>query len=205
MGEFFRAELKDRFLKYALDRRDYFEVRTLYDEFLRPNYSHDFVEKLIKEIQEYDAGLLDIMGGNGVEIFMLASTKNTQQFLNAGGFKDMHVKEEEKWDTLLNQLAPSSKISRDEGKISQKTSGKNKREKTLLIVLISAIGISFVFTLFSLIYNFLLKPEYVPADEFERKLEQVRAEYIQDNEKLKSELERTQMIIDSLQKSADAN
>lgn len=205
MGEFFKAELKDRFLKYAVGRSDYFEVKTLYNEFLSPNYSLGFVEKLIREIQEYDAGLLDIMGGNGVEIFMLASTKNTQQFLSAGGFKDMHVKEEEKWDTFLNQLAPISQISRDEGQVFQKTSGKNRKEKTLLIVLISAIGISFAFTLFSLIYNSLLKPEYVPTDEFERKLEQVRAEYIQENEKLKSELERTQMIVDSLQKSSPAN
>ena len=87
MGEFFKAELKDRFLKYALQRRDYFEIKTLYDEFLSPNYNLDFVGKLIREIQEYDSSLLDIMGGNGVEIFMMASTSKTQQFLDTGGFK----------------------------------------------------------------------------------------------------------------------
>ena len=104
MGEFFKAELKDRFLEYALERRDYFEVRVLYDEFLRPNYSMDFVYKLIKEIQEYDSELLDIMAGNGVAMFMLASTSKTQNFLNEGGFMDMHVVEEEKWDTFLTNF-----------------------------------------------------------------------------------------------------
>nr|WP_298791095.1 hypothetical protein [uncultured Allomuricauda sp.] len=197
MGEFFKAELKDRFLKYALQRRDYFEIKTLYDEFLSPNYNLDFVGKLIREIQEYDSSLLDIMGGNGVEIFMMASTSKTQQFLDSGGFKDMHVKEEEKWDALLNQLA-SNKQAQEDTQLLKSTSPKNKREKTLLIILILAIGISFVFTLFSLIYDTLLKPEYVPADEFERKLEQVRSQYIQENERLTQELKQTQAIIDSL-------
>lgn len=204
MGEFFKAELKDRFLKYALQRRDYFEIKTLYDEFLSPNYNLDFVGKLIREIQEYDSSLLDIMGGNGVEIFMMASTSKTQQFLNTGGFKDMHVKEEEKWDALLNQLA-SNKQAQEDTQLLKSTSPKNKREKTLLIILISAIGISFVFTLFSLIYNTLLKPEYVPADEFERKLEQVRYQYIQENERLAQELKQTQAIIDSLRGSNSAD
>ncbi|WP_422861547.1 hypothetical protein [Flagellimonas sp. W118] len=204
MGEFFKAELKDRFLKYALQRRDYFEIKTLYDEFLSPNYNLDFVGKLIREIQEYDSSLLDIMGGNGVEIFMMASTSKTQQFLNTGGFKDMHVKEEEKWDALLNQLA-SNKQAQEDTQLLKSTSPKNKREKTLLIILISAIGISFVFTLFSLIYNTLLKPEYVPADEFERKLEQVRSQYIQENERLTQELKQTQAIIDSLRGSNSAD
>lgn len=200
MGEFFKAELKDRFLKYALQRRDYFEIKTLYDEFLSPNYNLDFVGKLIREIQEYDSSLLDIMGGNGVEIFMMASTSKTQQFLDIGGFKDMHVKEEEKWDALLNQLA-SNKQAQEDTQLLKSTSPKNKREKTLLIILISAIGISFVFTLFSLIYDSLLKPEYVPADEFERKLEQIRSQYIQENDRLAQELKQTQAIIDSLKRS----
>lgn len=204
MGDFFKAELKDRFLKYALQRKDYFEIRTLYDEFLSPNYSLDFVTKLIREIQQYDTNLLDVMGGNGVEIFIVASTSMTQQFLDTGGFKDMHVKEEEKWDTFLNQLAPNPELSK-ETRLLKTSSPKNNRERTLLILLISAIGISFVFTLFSLLYNTLFKPDYVPADEFERKLNQVRAQYKQENERLTNELKQTQTIIDSLKKSTSVD
>ncbi|WP_190809462.1 hypothetical protein [Flagellimonas sp. S3867] len=200
MGDFFKAEIKDRFLKYALERSDYFEIKTLYEEFLSPNYSLDFVGKLIREIQEFDPTLLDIMGGNGVEIFMIASTPKTEQFLKAGGFKDMHIKEEEKWDAFLGQLAPHPQMSKEETQLLKRTSPKHKKEKTLLIILISAIGISFVFTLLSLIYNGLLKPEYVPADEFERKLEQVRSQYIQENKRLAAELEETRIIIDSLKR-----
>lgn len=200
MGEFFKAELKDRFLEYALKRRDYFEIQVLYDEFLRPNYSLKFVEKLIKEIREYDSDLLDVMSGNGVQIFMLASTPNTHLFLNEGGFKDMHLKEEEKWDVFFDQLSGSRKLSKDEKKLLKKNSSSLKREKTLLITMISAIVISFLFTLFSILKSTLLEPEYVPVDEFEQKLEQVRIEYLQKNERLEKELEKANSVIDSLSK-----
>ena len=84
MSEFFKAELKDRFLEYALERSDYFQIYTLYDEFLRPNYSLEYVQKLVREILAYDSTLLDVMGGNGLDIFMLASTSSTEDFLEEG-------------------------------------------------------------------------------------------------------------------------
>lgn len=201
MGEFFKAELKDRFLQYALERRDYFEIQTLYDEFLRPNYNLKFVEKLIKEIRDYDVTLLDVMGGNGAEIFMLASTPKTHLFIQEGGFKDMHVREEEKWDVFLDQLSSNRKLSKDEKELLKKSSPTHKKEKTLLIVLISAIAISFLFTLFSILKNTFLEPDYVPLDEFERKLEQVRLQHIQENARLEKELEKARISIDSLLKA----
>ncbi|WP_435623089.1 hypothetical protein [Flagellimonas sp.] len=198
MGEFFKSELKDRFLQYALERRDYFEAQVLYDEFLRPNYSLDFAKKLIKEIRDYNPELLDIMSGNGVEIFMLASTPKTEDFLMDGGFLDMHVKEEEKWDTFLNQLSGNRKLSKDEKKLLKKNSPTLKREKNLLTVLIAAVIISFLFTLYSILNNTFLKPEYVPKDEFERRLEQVESQYKLENERLVKELAKAQDTIDSL-------
>jgi len=202
MGEFFKAELKDRFLEYALGRKDYFEIQVLYAEFLSPGYNLEFVEKLIREIQEYDPNLLDIMSGNGAEIFMLASTPNTHGFINEGGFKDMHIREEEKWDAFLGQVSDNRKLSRDERKLLKKNSPVFKREKKLLILLISAIVISFLFTLFSILKGTLLEPEYVPADEFERKMEQFREQYMQENERLTQELKEAQVIIDSLKTSS---
>ena len=198
MGEFFKSELKDRFLEYALERRDYFEAQVLYDEFLRPNYSLDFAKKLIREIRDYNPELLDIMSGNGVEIFMLASTPKTEEFLMDGGFLDMHVKEEEKWDTFLNQLSGSRKLSKDEKELLQKNSPALKREKNLLVLLISAVVISFLFTLYSILNNTFLRPEYVPKDEFERRLEQVESQYRLENERLAKELAKAQDTIDSL-------
>lgn len=198
MGEFFKSELKDRFLEYALERRDYFEAQVLYDEFLRPNYSLDFAKKLIREIRDYNPELLDIMSGNGVEIFMLASTPKTEEFLMDGGFLDMHVKEEEKWDTFLNQLSGSRKLSKDEKELLQKNSPALKREKNLLVLLISAVVISFLFTLYSILNNAFLRPEYVPKDEFERRLEQVESQYQLENERLAKELAKAQDTIDSL-------
>ncbi len=202
MGEFFKAELKDRFLEYALGRRDYFEIQVLYDEFLSPGYNLEFVEKLVKEIQDYDSNLLDIMSGNGVEIFMLASTPNTHLFINDGGFKDMHIKEEEKWDVFLDQVSNNRKLSKDERKLLKKNSPVLKREKKILILLISAIVISFLFTLFSILKGTLLEPEYVPVDEFERKMEQFQEQYIQENERLIQGLREAQMVIDSLKTSS---
>ncbi|NAY93025.1 hypothetical protein GTQ34_13960 [Muricauda sp. JGD-17] len=197
MSEFFKAELKDRFLEYALERKDYFEIQTLYDEFLRPNYDLQFVEKLVKEIQEYDSELLDIMSGNGQEIFMLASTSYTQGFLNEGGFMEMYVKEEEKWDTFLDQLSNDRKLSKDEKQLLKKNSAGLKREKNLLITLIVAIGISFLFTIVSIFKATFLEPEYVPLDDFERKMEQLQLQYLDENQQLKARLKQQQATLDS--------
>lgn len=200
MSEFFKAELKDRFLEYALERSDYFEIQTLYDEFLRPNYSLQFVEKLVREILDYDPNLMDVMSGNGMEMFMLASTPSTQDFLDEGGFMDMYVKEEEKWDVFLDQLSSTRKLTKDEKKLIKKSNPVLKREKTLLILLISAITISFLFTLASIFKETLLEPDYVPADEFERKIQQLQEQYIQENQRLQSELNQAERALDSLTK-----
>ena len=205
MSEFFKAELKDRFLEYALERRDYFEIQTLYDEFLRPNYDLRFVERLVREIQQYDSGLLDIMSGNGQEMFMLASTSVTQDFLHEGGFMEMYVKEEEKWDTFLNQLSNNRKLSKDEKQLLKKNSPGLKREKKLLLALIAAIAISFLFTVFSIFKSTFFEPEYVPLDEFERKVEQLELEYIEENQQLKTQLERQRLLLDSLNSNKPDN
>lgn len=199
MSEFFKAELKDRFLEYALERSDYFEIQTLYDEFLRPNYSLQYVEKLVREIQEYDSDLLDIMSGNGMEIFLLASTPSTQDFLDEGGFMRMYVSEEEKWDVFLDQLSSKPKRSNDEKKYPTKGATPLRRERTLLVLLLSAIGVSFVLTLYSFFKEILFEPEYVPADEFDRKVEQLEGQYLLENQRLRAELEDTKRILDSLQ------
>ncbi|WP_421804278.1 hypothetical protein [Flagellimonas sp.] len=200
MSEFFKAELKDRFLEYALDRNDYFEVQALYDEFLRPNYSLDYVQKLVKEIQEYDESLLDVMGGNGSDIFMLASTATTQDFLEEGGFMHLYVKEEEKWDAFLEHLSSTPKLTKSEKKLLKQNNPQLKREKFMLFGLIGAVAISFLFTLISIFNETLLKPEYVPADEFQRKMNQLQEQYILENERLKLELREAQRVLDSLEK-----
>ncbi|MDC6386475.1 hypothetical protein D2V93_05235 [Flagellimonas taeanensis] len=196
MSEFFKAELKDRFLEYALDRSDYFEIQTLYDEFLRPNYSLQYVERLVREILEYDPSLLDVMSGNGMDIFMLASTSSTEDFLEDGGFMDMYVKEEEKWDVFLDQLSSTRKPSNTQNKLFKAPS--LKKEKTLLMVLISAIAMSFLFTVISIFKETFLEPEYVPADEFKRKMELLQEQYLQENVRLQSELKQALSVLDSL-------
>ncbi|NDV16253.1 hypothetical protein GO009_09465 [Muricauda sp. TY007] len=199
MSEFFKAELKDRFLEYALERNDYFQVQTLYDEFLRPNYSLEYAQKLVQEIQTYDPDLLDIMSGNGMDIFMLASTPNTEDFLDEGGFMNLYVKEEEKWDTFLGQLSGTPKLTKEERKLLKKNTPDLKREKVMLVGLIVAVTISFLFTLISIFKETFLEPEYVPADEFERKINQLQEQYILENEKMQRELENAQRVLDSLQ------
>lgn len=198
MGEFFKAELKDRFLEYALERRDYFEIQSLYDEYLRPNYSLKFVEKLIKEIIDYDSHLLDIMSGNGVEVFMLASTPSTQDFLNEGGFMNMFVKEEEKWDTFLEQLSSTRKLSAEEksnlGKVGKTSFG---REKTLLIALIFAVSISFLFTLFSILKGVFFDSDSISQRDFEEKLYQIQVQNKQKEELLRDEIKALKSQIES--------
>lgn len=200
MSEFFKAELKDRFLEYALERNDYFEVQTLYDEFLRPNYSLDYAQKLVKDIKDYDWELLDVMGGNGSDIFMLASTPATQDFLDEGGFMHLYVKEEEKWDTFLSHLSSTPKLTKTEKKLLKRDNPDLKREKFMLFGLIGAVAVSFLFTVISIFNETFLKPEYVPADEFQRKMNQLQEQYILENERLKQELRESQRVLDSLGK-----
>ena len=177
MSEFFKAELKDKFLQYASERDDYFETQLLYDEFLRPNYSLEFVERLIKEIIDYDPRLLDIMSGNGVKIFMLSSTEETNEFVSEGGFKDLYVKEEEKWDVFLDQLSNTRKLTTQE-KESLGTTEKTayKRERTLLFGLIGAVALSFLFTLFSLFKALFDDGEYITEQEFEDRIQKLKEE-----------------------------
>ena len=199
MSEFFKAELKDRFLEYALERSDYFQIYTLYDEFLRPNYSLEYVQQLVREILAYDSTLLDVMGGNGLDMFMLASTSSTEDFLEEGGFMNLYVKEEEKGDTFLGQLSGMPKLTKEEKKQIKKATPDLKREKLMLMGLILAVAVSFLFTLISIFNETLLKPEYVPADEFERRMEQLREQYILENQKLQVDLREAQHVLDSLQ------
>ncbi len=200
MSEFFKAELKDRFLEYALERNDYFQIQTLYDEFLRPNYSLEYAQKLVMEIQEYDPELIDVMGGNGLDVFMLASTPKAEDFLDQGGFMNLYVKEEEKWDTFLNQMSNAPKLTKEEKELLRKGNSSSKREKTLLIGLISVVAISFLFTVVSIFKETLFEPDYVPADEFERKMDLLREQYRLENEQLEKELMEIRRELDTLKK-----
>lgn len=190
MSEFFKAELKDKFLQYASERDDYFEVQLLYDEFLRPNYNLQFVEKLILEIIDYNPDLLDIMSGNGSKIFMLSTTASTEEFVEEGGFKDIYIEEEEKWDTFLSQLSNSRKLTTEEKTSLGKTEKASyKRERNLLYFLIGAVSLSFLFTLFSIIKNLFTDSQQISQNEFEQRLEEIQLQNYQEQEKLKQEIE----------------
>ncbi|MEM1339924.1 MAG: hypothetical protein AAF717_11835 [Bacteroidota bacterium] len=189
MSEFFKAELKDKFLQYASERDDYFETGLLYDEFLRPNYSLDYVEKRIKEIIDHDPDLLDIMSGNGMKIFMLSSTAYTVDFLEEGGFTSLYIQEEEKWDTFLQQLANTRKLSREEKSTLGKTKKKAyQRERILLFSLIGAVATSFLFTIFSLLSPLFSDKKYLGVQEFETRMKALESE----NGYLKEQLQTIQ-------------
>ncbi len=189
MSEFFKAELKDKFLQYASERDDYFETGLLYDEFLRPNYSLDYVEKRIQEIIEYDPNLLDIMSGNGFKIFMLSSTAYTSEFLEEGGFTNRYIQEEEKWDTFLEQLANTRKLSVQERSGLDSTKRRvYRRERILLFSLIGAVATSFLFTIFSLLAPLFTDNTYLTVREFETRMQALESE----NGYLREQLEAIQ-------------
>jgi hypothetical protein len=200
MSEFFKAELKDKFLQYASERDDYFEVQLLYDEFLRPNYSLQFVEKLVREIMDYNPDLFDIMSGNGSKIFMLSATANTEEFVEEGGFKDIFVAEEEKWDIFIDQLTNTRKLTTEEkvnlGK-TEKTSFK--RERKLLFVLIGAVAVSFLYTLFSIFNDFFLKKQQ-PV-ELENRIVELQNQNSKEREILVNEIKDLKSEIAKMQSS----
>lgn len=189
MSEFFKAELKDRFLEYAADRSDYFEVQLLYDEFLRPNYSLEYAQKLIQEILDHDLDLLDVMSGNGMRILMVSSTAYTDDFLEEGGFTDLFIKEEEKWDSFLGHLTYNPKRSSAEDNILKNSVGQErlKKERGMLFLLIGAVAISFLFTLFSLLRNTFFSEEYATKAELQDALREME-KLEQENQKLKEKI-----------------
>lgn len=197
MSAFFKAKLKDKFLQYALERDDYFQLQLLYDEFLRPNYSIQFVEKLVKEIMDYNPDLLDIMSGNGSKMFMLSATANTEQFVENGGFKNLFVSEEEKWDTFINQLTNTQKLTTEEKiNLGQTAKITYKRERKLLFVLIGAVAISFLYTLFSIFNAVFIKKQPV---ELENRIVQLQNENSKEREILIEEIKYLKSEIAKMQ------
>jgi hypothetical protein len=190
MSQFFKAELKDKFLQYTSERDDYFEMQLLYDEFLRPNYSLEFAEKLVREIIDYNPELLDIMSGNGSQIFMLSATAITEEFVEEGGFKDIYIAEEEKWDVFLEQLSNTRRLTTEE-KVNLGKTEKNtyKRERSLLYFLITAVTVSFLFTLFSLFKNVFAPTRQISLNELDERLEEIQLKNAQEQESLKKEIE----------------
>ena len=185
MSEFFKAELKDRFLQYACERDDYFETQLLYDEFLRPHYSLGYVEKLIQEIVDHDNQLLDIMSGNGLKIFMVSSTAATKEFIEEEGFCKLFVQEEEKWDIFLEQLSLSKKPSK-QSFISSKNE-KNailKREKKLRYALMGVLAFCFLFSLFSLGKMIFGEDDLVTREELQKQLSKYKKEDTQQENNL---------------------
>ena len=68
----------------------------------------------------------------------------------------------------------------------------------MLFGLIAAVAISFLFTLFSILKESLFEPQYVPADDFEREMERIRLEYLEENQRLQLELKEAHRNLDSL-------
>jgi hypothetical protein len=185
MTEFFKSELKDKFLEYACSRDDYFETQLLYDEFLRPNYDRKFAEKLIKEILEYDNQLLDTISGNGVKVFMLSSTAYTDEFLESGGFKNLFIQEEEKWDTFLQHLGGGRSSKKKPMKKSTKSS--LKRERQWIILLLSMLGFSFLVSSTAVVWTLFSEPK-VSEKELEERLKRMEIRHMEEVQSLQREL-----------------
>jgi len=197
MSEFFKAELKDKFLAYALERDDYFQIEMLYDKFLKPKYSKEYVQKLIFEIVDHDPNLLDIMSGNGMKIFMVSATAYTQKFLEEEGFKKNHITEEEKWDSFLNQLSNSRKAKKKNKMGATTEKGGRQKEYVLVAFLIVAIVVSFVFTLTSLVDIFFFKNSTVKQRELQTELETLRSEMQHSNDSLVKRIETMEALLRS--------
>ncbi|OQD42090.1 hypothetical protein [Croceivirga radicis] len=192
MSNFFKAELKDKFLQYAADREDYFQVQLLYDEFLRPHYSLEYVIRLIREIMDYDHDLLDIMSGNGSKIFMLSATALTADFLEEGGFTQLFIQEEEKWDVFIDQLSNNRKLSATEKQdLALKQKKKFRKEKAYLFSLLAAVAISFVFTVYSMLGTLVGKKKYLTEADVNKKIEQVNSQ----NKQLLLEIKELKNVI----------
>ncbi len=176
MSEFFRAELKDKFLRYALFREDFFEVDYLYNEFLHPNYNLAFAQQLILDIQAYDPDLIDTMSGNGAKVFMLSATGATEAFLEQGGFTQLFIQEEEKWDNFIDHLGVVRNTDKKKALGVTASKPKYKKERLLLYGLFSAVAISFIFTLYSITLKVIQKDSYISTADFAKSVNELKIE-----------------------------
>ncbi|NJB37391.1 hypothetical protein [Croceivirga sp. JEA036] len=191
MSEFFKAELKDKFLRYALFRDDFFEVDYLYNEFLHPNYSLSFAQQLILEIQTYDPDLIDTMSGNGAKVFMLSAKAATQEFLDQGGFTQLFIQEEEKWDNFIDHLGVVRNTDKRKTIGVTTTKPKYRKEKLLLYGLFSAVAISFIFTLYSIATKLMQKENYISVTDFAKSVNELKIE----NKRLEEQVLQLQAVL----------
>ena len=204
MTEFFKAELKDKFLEYAITRDDYFETQALYDEFLRPHYDRRYVEKLVQEILDYDPDLLDTISGNGVKIFMLSSTAFTKAFLEETGFKRLYIQEEEKWDSFLQHLGTRKRARKKQAQEGPVQEPSAQKEKRWILGFVFALGFSF---LASLVLSFLalFTPASLSKSDFEERMSREQIRHQQEIESLRREIRALRQVMrerDSIAASA---
>ncbi|WP_411031337.1 hypothetical protein [Spongiimicrobium sp. 3-5] len=104
MEERLRAEIKDTFLGYGLDRMEFFGPKEFMKRYPTLVTNEQELLELIYEIMDFDAELLDSLNGNGKRIFLLIATPKAKTFLNYGGFTKIHQKETEEWERLFHRL-----------------------------------------------------------------------------------------------------
>ena len=104
MDERLRAEIKDRFLGYSIDRPDYFMVSDFKKGHPDLINDEDELIAIVQEIIDFDPNLLDNLSGNGTNIFLVCSKPKAKDFLNQGGFSDIYENEEMEWNLLFKRL-----------------------------------------------------------------------------------------------------
>ena len=99
-----KAIIKDQFLAYALMRAEYFIPSDFLIEFSDLQITDDQLLDLINEIISFDSDFIDVLNGNGMEIFMIIAKTKAEKFLNVGGFAEDYQLEENEWKVLFHTL-----------------------------------------------------------------------------------------------------
>ncbi len=192
MTEFYKSELKDRILRYTMDRDDYIQPEEIYSEFLKPNYKPEFVMEILDEILDFDRELFDVISGNGSRIFMLSATPRTTEFLEAGGFKELFLQEEEKWETFLKHLSIDARPRRStkdptlgEARV---TVVNGRRDRKVFMTLLGIIGFSFLYSLVGTIGSLTTSPG-ISQREFDARLEELQRQHHLEMENLKEQID----------------
>ncbi len=192
MTEFYKSELKDRILRYTMDRDDYIQPEEIYMEFLNPNYKPEFVLEILDEILEFDRELFDVISGNGARIFMLSATPRTSEFIEGGGFKELFLQEEEKWETFLKHLSIDARPRRSgkgpESGEAHLSRGNGRRDRKVFMVLLGVIGFSFLYSLVGTIGSLTTSPG-ISQREFDTRLEELRRQHRLEMEHLREQID----------------
>jgi hypothetical protein len=208
-----KAHLKDKILKILSDQKSGADTFWLFFQFDKDYLTMDYLKKILVEISESSQDVLLVTKNEGLfpnigKYYQLEPTPNTQNFLNSGGFVaeyEKHFEASEKLNESVNQDIIIKELTKKNLILANELSENNiKYYKLPLIIsglsLFTAIFLPFLSKAFESDNN---KELINRVDLIQKELKEVKNSFKSENDSLKSELYKAEMLISVFEDKAE--